>query len=80
MYDTINCIEYSYLVLDTIYFARSKFCPSEEEQALRTNSFTPFLTMTERSHLILIIYSITIYTPPTEITTLKDKAIVLRQQ
>ncbi len=22
-------IEYSYLVLDTIYFARSKFCPSE---------------------------------------------------
>jgi hypothetical protein len=28
-YDTINCIEYSYLVLDTIYFARSKFCPSE---------------------------------------------------
>ncbi len=29
MYDTIYCIEYSYLVLDTIYFARSKFCPSE---------------------------------------------------
>ncbi len=28
-YDTINCIEYSYLVLDTIYFARSKFCPTE---------------------------------------------------
>ena len=28
-YDTINCIEYLYLVLDTIYFARSKFCPSE---------------------------------------------------
>ncbi len=29
LYDTIYCIEYSYLVLDTIYFARSKFCPSE---------------------------------------------------
>ncbi len=28
-YDTIYCIEYSYLVLDTIYFTRSKFCPSE---------------------------------------------------
>ncbi len=25
------CIEYSYLVLDTIYFARSKICPSEIE-------------------------------------------------
>ncbi len=32
MYDTIYCIEYSYLVLDTIYFARSKFCPSEVVQ------------------------------------------------
>ncbi len=28
-YDTVNCIEYSYLVLHTIYFSRSKFCPSE---------------------------------------------------
>jgi hypothetical protein len=30
LYDTIYCIEYSYLVLDTIYFARSKFSPSED--------------------------------------------------
>jgi Ulp1 family protease len=28
-YDIIYCIEYSYLVLDTIYFARSRFCLSE---------------------------------------------------
>ncbi len=35
MYDTIYCIEYSYLVLNTIYFARSKFCPSEAAKAVK---------------------------------------------
>jgi hypothetical protein len=45
------------------------------EQAFRTSSFTPFLAMTEGSHLISIIYGITIYTSPTAITALKDKAI-----
>jgi hypothetical protein len=37
LYDTINCIEYSYPVLNTIYFARSKFCPSEVEAHFTTN-------------------------------------------
>jgi hypothetical protein len=45
------------------------------EQALRISSFTPFLAMTKGSHLISIIYGITIYTPPTAITALKDQAI-----
>jgi hypothetical protein len=45
------------------------------EQALRTSSFTPFLAMTEGSHLILIIYGITVYLSPTAISALKDKAI-----
>jgi hypothetical protein len=35
-YDTIYCIEYSYLVLNTIYFARSKFCRSEDGAVIST--------------------------------------------
>ncbi len=46
-----------------------------KEQALRSSSFTPFLAMNKGSHLILIIYGLTIYSAPTAIAALKDKAI-----
>ncbi len=42
MYDTIYCIEYSCLVLKTVCFARSKYCPSgdntsSDEQIIAEN-------------------------------------------
>jgi hypothetical protein len=45
------------------------------EQALHASSFTPSLAMTEGSHLVSIIYGITVYSSPTAITALNDKAI-----
>jgi hypothetical protein len=45
------------------------------EQALHISSFAPFLAMKEGSHLVLIIYGITVYLSPTVITTFKGKVI-----
>jgi hypothetical protein len=46
-----------------------------KEQALQSSTFTPFLAMTKGLHLISIIYGLTIYSAPTAIAALKDKAI-----
>ncbi len=46
-----------------------------KEQVLQSSTFTPFLAMTKGSHLISIIYGLTIYSAPMAIAALKDKAI-----